>query len=186
MTPLDALLTDVEGSDEPEYPEWVWRILLWIEILQWLEYRLVPVFYRIGIWFLRWGMAVIFIWFGLLKLFAPPPVTAQFTIALDILPAGFPFLLGAWEFIIGVCFLQREWMRYGIWQLKFHMPGTFLPLIIIPDGAFAAFPLLPALPGLYIIKNLIFIGAGFILWADLLASEPDFTNPPTYHDTTNP
>lgn len=181
MTPLDALLTDVEGSDEPEYPEWVWRILFWLEVLEWLERRLAPTFYRVGIWTIRWSYAVIFIWFGLLKLYAPPPVTAEFTLALDILPLGFPLMLGVWEVIIGVCFLHKDWMRIGMYQLKFlHMPGTFIPLFLLPDAAFVSFPLLPALPALYILKNLMFVGAGLVLWAHHSTDEPDYTQPPTH------
>lgn len=166
-SPADALRI----TDEVEYPEWLEYFLLWLTALAWLEVRLAPTFYRLGIFTLRWGMALIFIWFGFLKLFVPPPVTAQFTEAVWFLPDGFPFILGLWEMVIGACFLRRAWMRLGILQLKIHMPGTFLPLLVIRDGAFATFPIFPALPGLYVLKNLMFIGAAFILWYDLILSE---------------
>lgn len=158
-------------DDEPEYPEFIWRILFYLTVLKWLEYRLSETFYRIGIFLLWWGMAIIFIWFGILKLFHPPPVTRLFTEAVWFLPDAFPFLLGLWEAIIGVCFLRRSWARWGILQLKFHMPGTFIAFFVIPGDAFVTFPIFPALPGLYVLKNIIFYGATFILWHELIESE---------------
>lgn len=164
---------------EPDYPEWVEWLLLWWTILRWLEHRLAATFFEVGIWFLRWGMAIVFIWFGAIKLHTPPPVISTFADAIWLLPDWFPAAIGVWEVIIGVCFLRRSWMRLGLLQLKVHMPGTFLPLIIIPHGAFSMPPMIPALPGLYVLKNLVFIGGGFVLWWHLIVTEDGTPIPPT-------
>lgn len=166
--PRFAAFRQAEQERDPDYPEFVEWALLGATILSWLEWRLADEFYRVGMWFLRWGMAIIFIWFGILKLFVPPPVTAAFTEAVWLAPEGFPALLGLWEAVIGICFLRKAWMRLGILQLKIHMPGTFLPLLVTPEAAFAVYPIFPALPGLYILKNFIFFGAGLLLWYDVI------------------
>lgn len=166
------------SQDTPDNPDWFEWILLFLTVGSWLEERLAPTFYWFGIHFMRWSFAIIFLWFGALKLFIPPSVTFLFTQELmDILPAGFPFLIGYWEVVIGLCFLHVDWIKYGLWQMKVHMLGTFLPLFVIPSDAFAVFPYIPALPGLYIIKNLVFIAGAFILWAEVLADKP-FGQPP--------
>jgi hypothetical protein len=45
-----------------------------------------------------------------------------------------------------------------------HMLGTFLPVFLLPELAFKYVPLAPNLVGQYIIKNLVFIAAGWALY----------------------
>ena len=79
-------------------------------------------------------------------------------------------LLGWWEVLIGVCLIDPgrrlglgRWMtRAGILLMMLQMPGTFLPLIILPDIAWQR-PFVPTLEGQYIIKNFILIGAALYL-----------------------
>lgn len=165
---------------DPRFPEWLETLFLLTTATHWLEGRLAPTFYRIAVFTMRWGMALVFVWFGAIKLFVPPPVTFLFTQELAFLPAGFPFLLGIWELLIGLCFVHPDWVKYGVWQLKFHMPGTFLPLVVIHADAFASFPFIPALPGLYILKNVVFVAGGFLLWYECVADKP-FGEPPELH-----
>lgn len=170
--PFRDTQSQTERQDEGrEYPEFVWWILLVVEILSWLETRLSPYFYAAGVFIIRWGMVIVFLWFGAIKLHTPPPITHEFTKAMIFLPESFPFWLGVWEMLIGVCFIHRSLWRVGLVQLIIiHMPGTFLPLLILQKAAFVA-PMVPALPALYILKNLLFIGGGLVLWYDLLHGE---------------
>lgn len=39
------------------------------------------------------------------------------------------------------------------------MPGTFLPLVLLPEVTFVQFPYALTIEGQYIIKNLVMIGA---------------------------
>jgi hypothetical protein len=43
------------------------------------------------------------------------------------------------------------------------MPGTALPLLLLPDVVWTEFPYGLSLEGQYIIKNLVLIGAGLVL-----------------------
>ncbi|MFT5623099.1 MAG: putative membrane protein YkgB, partial [Bacteroidia bacterium] len=44
-----------------------------------------------------------------------------------------------------------------------QMPGTFLPLVLLPEVCFTQFPLGLTLEGQYIIKNLILISAALVI-----------------------
>ena len=43
------------------------------------------------------------------------------------------------------------------------MPGTFLPLILLPEVCFSNFPFGLTLEGQYIVKNLIIISAALVV-----------------------
>jgi hypothetical protein len=66
--------------------------------------------------------------------------------------------LGWWEVAIGVCFLFRPLIRVAILLLAFQIPGTFLPLIVLPEYCYTKFPFALTIEGQYIIKNLLLIG----------------------------
>jgi hypothetical protein len=68
-----------------------------------------------------------------------------------------------WEVAIGVCFLYKPLVRWGVVLLFLHMPGTLLPLITLRDETFVRFPFALSLEGQYIIKNLVLITAGIVL-----------------------
>jgi len=74
-------------------------------------------------------------------------------------PDLFVPVLGIWEVIIGVCLLYRPLIRVGIFLLFLQLPGTFLPIVLLPEVVFTAFPYGLTVEGQYIIKNLVIIGA---------------------------
>jgi uncharacterized membrane protein YkgB len=76
-------------------------------------------------------------------------------------------LLGLWEVAIGVAFLIPALTRIGIVLLAFQMPGTFLPLVLLPEICFEVFPFGLTLEGQYIIKNLIIIGSALVIASGL-------------------
>jgi len=47
------------------------------------------------------------------------------------------------------------------------MPGTFLPLILLPEVCFTTFPFDLTLEGQYIVKNLVLIGAAMAVGGKL-------------------
>ena len=118
-------------------------------------------------WMLRYALAIIFIWFGVLKILGSSPVTelvAHTVYWAD--PRWFVPLLGWWEVIIGLCFLYKPLVRLGILLLAPQMIGTFLPLVLLPAVVFTngnAF--FPTLEGSYIIKNLVIIAAAIAIGA---------------------
>jgi hypothetical protein len=47
------------------------------------------------------------------------------------------------------------------------MPGTALPLLILPEKVWTIFPYALTLEGQYIVKNLVLIGAGLVIGANV-------------------
>jgi uncharacterized membrane protein YkgB len=119
---------------------------------------------RHGYDLLRIAMGIIFIWFGALKPLGLSPAEVFVAKATAWIPIpGFLYFLAAWEIAIGVCFLRKRLVGFGVVLLMLHMPGTLLPLITLREETFVQFPFVLTLEGQYIIKNLVLIAAGIVL-----------------------
>jgi uncharacterized membrane protein YphA (DoxX/SURF4 family) len=117
-----------------------------------------------GLTALRLALGVTFIWFGGLKPFGLSP--AQDLVAATVYwsePEIIVPLIGLWEVAIGVCLLYPPLTRIGLALLALQMPGTFLPLVLLPEVCFTVFPLGLTLEGQYIVKNLVIIGSALIV-----------------------
>ena len=120
--------------------------------------------YRNGRFFLRTSLAIVFIWFGALKIVDISP--AEDLVAKTVYwfdPKVFIPILGWWEVMIGVGLLYRPLLRAAIFLLFLQMPGTALPLFILPDVCFTKFPFGLTIEGQYIIKNLVLISAAIVI-----------------------
>ncbi len=120
--------------------------------------------YWYGTLLLRLSLAVVFIWFGALKPFGISP--AEELVKRTVYwfsPDFFVPILGWWEVAIGVGLLFRPLLRVALLLLFLQMPGTVLPLILLPDVCFTQFPFGLTLEGQYIIKNLILISAAIVV-----------------------
>lgn len=123
---------------------------------------------RVGVPILRFAIAVVFIWFGTLKILDVSPAGDLVAATVYLVPADvFVPILGVWEVVIGLCFLYRPLLRLGILLLFLQLPGTFLPLILLPEVVFVSFPYLLTVEGQYIIKNLVIIGAALVIGGTL-------------------
>lgn len=120
-----------------------------------------------GVESLRYGLALLYVWFGLAKLFAPGDGLAIVTdlIALFGLPAITSPLLAVWEVLIGLLFLRLVWARYAAVLASLHLIGTFAPLVFLPGLTFAQFPIWLTLAGQFIVKNIVLHGAVLVIWA---------------------
>ena len=119
---------------------------------------------KAGLPLLRYSLAVIFIWFGILKPLGVSP--AQELVAHTVYwfsPAWFVPFLGWWEVVIGLCLLYKPLIRIGILLLMVQMVGTFLPFLILPEVVFGAKPYALTTEGQYIVKNLILISAAIVI-----------------------
>ena len=113
---------------------------------------------------LRYSLAIIFIWFGLLKTFGTSPAAELIAHTVYWFPSDvFVPILGLWEAAIGVGLLIRPCVRIALFLLFLQMPGTVLPLVLLPDVCFSEFPLGLTLEGQYIIKNLAIISAAIVI-----------------------
>ncbi len=121
---------------------------------------------RHGLFILRIGLGIVFLWFGTLKLFPglspAEELVRNTTYFVD--PAWFIPVLAIWEMSIGLgLILGGKFMRLTLLLLFLQMPGTALPLVMLPDAVWTEFPYALTLEGQYIIKNLVLIGAGIVL-----------------------
>jgi uncharacterized membrane protein YphA (DoxX/SURF4 family) len=127
------------------------------EITRWMA--------RYGLIILRFGLGVIFIWFGALKLvpgLSPAEDLVRNTVYF-VDPDLFQPVLAVWEILIGLGFLTGRFLRLTILLLFGQMAGTILPLILLPEVVWTQFPYGLTLEGQYIIKNLIIIGSALVL-----------------------
>jgi uncharacterized membrane protein YkgB len=122
---------------------------------------------------LRYALAIIFIWFGALKpLDASPANDLVRRTIYWFPPEVFLPILGWWEVAIGVCFLFRPLLRIGLFLLFLQMPGTFLPLVILPERCFERFPFVLTMEGQYIVKNLVLIAAALVIGGTIHPAPP--------------
>ena len=118
-----------------------------------------------GITFLRYSLWLIYIWFGILKPFglSPAQELIENTVYWFDNPKTFVPILGWWEVIIGLTMCIKPLIRVSIFLVFIQMPGTFLPLILLPEVCFNNFPFGLTLEGQYIIINLIIISAALVV-----------------------
>ncbi len=113
---------------------------------------------------LRVAVGVVFIWFGALKVIGTSPAADLVASTVYLVPPElFVPVLGVWEMLIGISMLYRPLIRVGILLLFLQLPGTFLPLVLLPSVTFTTFPFGLTVEGQYIIKNLVIIGAALAI-----------------------
>ena len=127
---------------------------------------------RYSLPFLRFGMGIVFLWFGALKFFPElSPATDLAVRTVDVLTFGLIpanvslILLASLETVIGLGFLTGRFMRLTLALLVLQMAGTLTPLVLFPGEAFVHLPYAPTLEGQYIIKNLVLVSAGLVIGA---------------------
>jgi uncharacterized membrane protein YkgB len=116
---------------------------------------------------LRVSVAVVFIWFGALKVFDVTPVAdlvGDTVYWVD--PDWFVPLLGVFEIAVGMGLLVRRYLRTVLGLFALQMVGTFLVLVVQPEVAFQdGNPLLLTVEGEFVVKNLVLLSAGMVVGA---------------------
>ena len=129
-----------------------------------LDERIILLLDEYSVPLLRYSLAIVFFWFGVLKPIGVSSATEIVSKTVYFLPPEvFVPVLGVWEMVIGVCLLHKRLLRAGIALLLLQMAGTFLPLVLLPDVSFVTFPLVPSLEGQYILKNLVLISGALVV-----------------------
>lgn len=119
----------------------------------------------------RFGLFIVFFWFGALKVLDLSPATPMVlelfnkTISFISFPV-FIVLFGIFEMIIGLMFVIRGLEREVIPLLFFHMFTTALPLILVSHMTWTGF-LVPTMEGQYIIKNVVIVAAAIAVAAHI-------------------
>ncbi len=124
---------------------------------------------RRGVAALRIALAVVFIWFGALKVIDRSPVEEIVKQTVFFLPGDpFFYLLGLLEIAIGVGLLIPIAPRLTLLLFWAQMAGTFLTLLVLPERSFqGGNPLLLGVLGEFVVKNLVLISAGLVIGASL-------------------
>jgi len=134
-----------------------------------LDERLRPLLTRIGVPLLRISLGVVFLWFGLLKIFDVSPVSGLVANTIYwfdpdvVVPA-----LGAFEVFVGACLVAGRLMRIALPLLVLQMAGTFMVLVLLPEVAFRdGNPLLLTVEGEFVVKNLVLLSAALVIGSRL-------------------
>ena len=125
---------------------------------------------------LRVTLALVFLWFGALKIFDVSPAADLVAKSLPFMPARAAVLLmGLVELVVGIGLLSGWAIRVVLVVFFAQMVGTLLTLVLQPGVSFeGGNPLRLSLTGEFIVKNLVLITAGLaILGAVPKPSEED-------------
>lgn len=116
-------------------------------------------------WGSRLALAVVFVWFGLLKVMGLSPADSlveelhRVTLSSIVNYETFFVVLGVVEVVIGILFLIPRLTGWAILIFLVQMFTTFGPLIFLPELTWEEFGA-PSLTGQYIIKNLVLVMLG--------------------------
>ncbi|WP_298413228.1 hypothetical protein [Hydrotalea sp.] len=121
------------------------------------------------VWFNRLALAIVFIWFGYLKIIQVSPAEAlvqhlhSITLVRYIPINTFLVLLGMVEVAVGILWLFPQLTKLAFICFGLHMFTTFLPLFYLTADTWQhAFVL--TLTGQYIVKNIVLIASAFTIW----------------------
>lgn len=136
-----------------------------------IDFEIIHFFRKISEPLARFGLFVVFFWFGLLKVIslspATPMVQSLFERTIPFISfSTFLILFGLFEMLIGIMFLIKGFEREVIPLLFLHMVTTFLPLFLLPGITWSGL-FVPTMEGQYIIKNLVIIAAAIGIAAHL-------------------
>jgi uncharacterized membrane protein YphA (DoxX/SURF4 family) len=126
---------------------------------------------RNGIVLLRVSLGLVFFWFGILKFFPDlSPAESLATNTIDLLTFGMVpptvsiIILAVWEVLIGLGLIFGKYLRTTLLLLFLQMLGTITPLFLFTNEVFTQIPYAPTLEGQYIIKNMVLISAGIVIY----------------------
>jgi len=129
-----------------------------------IDLQIINLMRKYGKVSLRVSLAIVFIWFGALKLFHSSPANDLITQTVFWFPPQlFLPALAIWEVAIGIGLLIRRYNKLALVLLFLQMGGTMLPLVVLPEQCFATFPFVLTITGQYIVKNIVFISAAMVI-----------------------
>ena len=127
---------------------------------------------------MRLSLGIIFVWYGMLKFFptlSPAEDLAIKTIDImffNLIDGSLSIkLLAMLEVAIGIGFLNGFYTKIVTIIFLGHMVCTFAPLFLLPEFSFTQAPYAFTLVGQYIVKNIVFILVGIIIYQNELTKE---------------
>jgi uncharacterized membrane protein YphA (DoxX/SURF4 family) len=127
--------------------------------------RLADASHRYGPVALRMSLALVFVWFGALKLTGHSPVEGLIGATLPFLSTDLTLpALGFAEVVLGLAVAVGKAPRMVLVVLAGHLIGTFMSFITAPEFMFDdGNPLLLTADGEFVLKNLVLISAALVL-----------------------
>lgn len=120
---------------------------------------------------MRLSLGIIFVWYGMLKFF--PTLSPAEDLAIKTIDIMFFHLidgslsiklLAILEVAIGIGFLSGYYTKLVTIIFLGHMLSTFVPLFMLPELSFTHAPYAFTLVGQYIVKNILFILVGVMIY----------------------
>ena len=132
---------------------------------QQVDQRMIRFMRTYAIDLIRVSLAVVFIWFGALKVIGQSPVAELVARTVYwVSPDVFVPFLGVWETVVGLGLLLGVALRVTLFLFWLQLAGTFLVLLLRPDIAFqGGHPFLLTAEGEFVIKNLVLISGGLVV-----------------------
>jgi putative oxidoreductase len=126
------------------------------------DHRAVDFAAEHAIQMLRLSLAVVYLWFGALKIFNASPVADLVENMAFVVPRRmFVRLMGIWEITIGTALLFRIALRPTLALYFLQLTGTFMVFFARPrDGFERGNPLRLTKTGEFVVKNLVLLAAG--------------------------
>ncbi len=131
----------------------------------------VKIMQRWGMTLLRWSLGLVFLWFGLLKVFGASPVVPMVTETYGFVPMAMPtfiVILGLLEVVIGLGLLFKIALRATIALLWIQMAGVFTAVFLAPELFYAANPFFLTMDGEFVAKNIVIIAASLAIGGEEL------------------
>ncbi|CAM3956985.1 hypothetical protein FLBR109950_10545 [Flavobacterium branchiophilum] len=128
-------------------------------------------FHNKSIFLLKISLALVYIWFGCLKIVGNSPAEALVSNTVYWWqPETFIPILGLCEMFIGLGLLISKILPYIVILLLLHMIVTFFPIIILKETCFSKGYYFPTLVGQYIIKNIVLIAGALTVFCHYIPS----------------
>ena len=123
---------------------------------------------------LRGALALVYIWFGYLKLIGRSPISGVIEDAYPMMPyPAFHYVLGAWEVAVGAGLaapllpLSKKrsdvLTRLTLGAFWLQLAGTMAPAVLAPKRVFKGRPDLLTVTGEFIAKNAVLAAAGLVI-----------------------
>lgn len=120
-------------------------------------------------WAFRLSLAIIYVWFGLLKL---PDLSPAAALVEEVVfwwdMSWFLPTLGVGEALIGLSFLWPRLTRISVVLVLLHMVGaSVIPFFTATEQLLSTSFYGWTLEGQYVVKNLLIVSAAYYLWSSL-------------------
>ena len=132
---------------------------------------------------MRAALALVYIWFGYLKLIRRSPISGLIEDAYPRMPyPAFHYVLGAWEVAVGAGLaapllpLDKRTSdvvtRVTLGTFWLQLAGTMAPIVLAPHRVFKGRPDLLTMTGEFIAKNAVLAAAGLVIGSTVRPEGP--------------